>query len=74
VIGGKTGDKWTNTVESLELTFVFQPHLEKNVASNLVEDSQYWKSCPAMSQARSNFSATTIENMVYVFGGISGST
>lgn len=75
VIGGKhTVDDWTDSVESLDMTYVFQPHLENKVKPGLVDEASVWRACPSLSQPRSNFAATVISNQVYVYGGFTGRT
>lgn len=76
IIGGKTGMQpsncsFTNSVMGFNMKFVLQPELRiKFDPDNKLNKS--WVSLESMKSSRANFALTTIDNMVYVFGGISG--
>jgi hypothetical protein len=56
---------------SFEMIFVFEPWLRVKLDP---ENKLYktWNTCASMATERASFSHLVLDNMVYVFGGISG--
>ena len=72
VFGGKIGDfksdcKFSNTVFSLDLTIFLLPELDKKIKTE-----KKWIEQSSMTTARASFSHIVIEDIIYVFGGMSG--
>ncbi len=69
---------WSNGVASLDLSLYLNPKLVEDVPEYKenrklgIYDLTKWNDCKPMKEARSNFAATVIDNLVYVYGGISG--
>merc|ERR1719265_989795 len=72
-IGGKVGThqsscSYTTSVIGLDMKYVLSPWLADKVGdTNKVE----WQMLAPMSTARANFAHLVLDNLVYVFGGIS---
>ena len=74
VIGGKVGMSAsscspTTSVISLDLKFVLSPWLAEKLGQY---DKVEWEGCANMQTARANFSHLVVDNLVFVFGGVSG--
>lgn len=76
IIGGKIGKAvstcaYTDSVLYLDIVFALQPYLITKIkdAKNMKFD---WKTCKSMNNRRANFCHLVLDNMVYIFGGISG--
>lgn len=74
VIGGKhskTG--WLKLVDSLDLTyFLFPNKIPQDLKDSFLPETVQWESCSPMKSERSNFASIVVNNLIYVFGGISG--
>ena len=74
VIGGKVGShqascSCTTSVIGIDLKFVLSPWL----ADKMGESGQVsWQMLSPMIKARANFAHCVVDNLVFVFGGISG--
>lgn len=78
VMGGKVGVQlgtcaYTDSVLAYDMLFVFQPWLETKM-EGAKSKPQTWQTCKQMHSRRANFCHILIDNYVYVFGGIAGST
>lgn len=75
VMGGKIGKHlstcaYTDSVLAFDMMFVFQPWLEQKVEGG---SRTTWQTCKQMKSRRANFCHIVLDNLVYVFGGFSGS-
>jgi len=75
VIGGKIGKQlstcgYTSGVIAFDMTLVFQPWLESKM--DATAQAMSWQTRASMQCKRANFCHMVLDNLVYVFGGISG--
>ena len=75
VIGGKVGTSASscspvNSVIGLDLIFVLSPWLAEKYGR--LDEKPEWQACANMQTARANFSHLVVDNLVFVFGGVSG--
>lgn len=76
VLGGKSelgSQGWLKSVESLNMTYYMYPHLRPKQKDPLPPYETYlWEDLAPMKNCRANFAAIVLDNLVYVYGGISG--
>lgn len=70
VIGGKTGNylndaTYSSSVIGFDLKTVYEPWLQD-------KSGEKWAQLSSMQSARANFAFAVVDNLVYVFGGVSG--
>lgn len=75
VAGGKRDARsWIPDVQCLDLLPYFRTGIVKTTDQGRTEAVQsQWKDCAPMSAPRANFALIALKNMIYAYGGISGS-
>jgi len=74
VVGGKDNARsWHSTVWSLDLLPYFKTGLTRTKDDGTVEAlTSSWQTCAPMANARSNFAMISLNNFIYVYGGVKG--
>ena len=74
VMGGKVGKtqstaSFTKSVLGIDMKLIYSPWLEDKLGQAAPQE---WMTIPSMNQERACFAHLVIENLIYVYGGISG--